>query len=37
MEKGGKLGQLTAAPVHRDMVAFNVWLHFTQNPLRKTP
>jgi hypothetical protein len=36
MEKGEKLGQLPAAPVHRDMAAFKVWLQFVQNPLRKT-
>jgi hypothetical protein len=37
VEKGGKLGQLPAAPVHRNRVAFKVWQQFMQNPLRKTP
>jgi hypothetical protein len=37
MEFGAKRGQLTAAPVHQDMVTFKVWLHFMQNPWRKTP
>jgi hypothetical protein len=35
-KKGEKLGQLPAAPVHRNRVAFKVWLHFMQTPLRKT-
>jgi hypothetical protein len=37
VEKDEKRGQLTAAPVHWDMGTFKVWLHFVQNPLRKTP
>jgi hypothetical protein len=37
VEKGEKLGQLPAAPVHQNRVAFKVWLQFMQNPLRKTP
>jgi hypothetical protein len=36
VEIGEKLGQPTAAPVHRDMAAFKVWQHIVQNPLRKT-
>jgi hypothetical protein len=32
VEIGEKRGQLTAAPVHRDMAAFKVWLQFVQNP-----
>jgi hypothetical protein len=36
-EKGEKLGQLPAAPVHSDMAAFKVGTTFLQNPLRKTP
>jgi hypothetical protein len=36
MEKGGKLGQLPAAPVHWHRVAFKVWLQFMQKILRKT-
>jgi hypothetical protein len=36
-EKGEKLGQLPAAPVHSDMAAFRVGTMFLQNPLRKTP
>jgi hypothetical protein len=34
---GKKLGQLPAASVHRNRVAFKVWQEFMQNPLRKTP
>jgi hypothetical protein len=37
VEKGENLGQLPAAPVHRDLAAFKVWLKFMQNLLRKTP
>jgi hypothetical protein len=37
VEKDEKLGQLPAAPVHRDMATFKVWLQFMQNPLRKHP
>jgi hypothetical protein len=37
VEKDEKRGQPPAAPVHRDMAAFKVWLQFMQNPLRKTP
>jgi hypothetical protein len=37
VEKGEKRGQLSAAPVHQAMAPFKVWLHFMQNPLRKTP
>jgi hypothetical protein len=37
LEIGEKLGQLPASPVHRDRATFKVWLHFMQNPLRKTP
>jgi hypothetical protein len=37
VEKGEKLGQLSAAPVHRDLTAFKVWQQFVQKPLRKTP
>jgi hypothetical protein len=37
MEIGAKRGQPTAAPVHQDMATFKVWLHFMQNPWRKTP
>jgi hypothetical protein len=37
VEKGGKLGQLLAAPMHRDLAAFNVWEQIMQKPLRKTP
>jgi hypothetical protein len=37
VEKGEKLGQLPAAPVHRDMAAFNVGKLFLQKPLRKSP
>jgi hypothetical protein len=37
VEKGGKLGQLPAAPVHQNRVAFKVWQQFVQKPLRKTP
>jgi hypothetical protein len=33
--KSGKLGQLPAAHVHRNRVAFRVWQQFMQNPLRK--
>jgi negative regulator of sigma E activity len=36
-EKGEKLDQLLATPVHRDLAAFKVWLKFMQNMLRKTP
>jgi hypothetical protein len=36
VEKGEKLGQLPAAPVHRDMAAFKVGKPIQQNPLRKT-
>jgi hypothetical protein len=34
---GGKLGQLPAALVHRDLAAFKVWQQFVQKQLRKTP
>jgi hypothetical protein len=37
VEKDEKRGQPPAAPVHQDMAAFKVWLHFMQNPLKKTP
>jgi hypothetical protein len=37
MEKDEKLGQLSAAPVHRNVVAFKVWLQFVQNLSRKHP
>jgi hypothetical protein len=37
VEKGEKLGQLSAAPVHQDLTAFKVWQQFVQKPLRKTP
>jgi hypothetical protein len=36
VEKDEKLGQLSAAPVYRDLAAFKVWQQFVQNPLRKT-
>jgi hypothetical protein len=36
VEKVEKRGQLSAAPVHRDLVAFKVWQQFMQNLLRKT-
>jgi hypothetical protein len=36
-EKGEKLDQLLATPVHRDLAAFKVWLKFMQNMLRKHP
>jgi hypothetical protein len=36
-EKDEKLGQPTAAPVHRSMATFKVWQRFVQNLLRKTP
>jgi hypothetical protein len=32
-----KRGQPPAAPIHRDMATFKLWLQFMQNPLRKTP
>jgi hypothetical protein len=35
VEKGEKLGQLPAAPVHRNVVALRVWQQIVQNPLRK--
>jgi hypothetical protein len=35
VEIGGKLGKLSASPVHRNMVTFKVWQRFVQNPLRK--
>jgi hypothetical protein len=37
VEKDEKLGQLPAAPVHRDLAAFKVWQQIMQKPLRKTP
>jgi hypothetical protein len=37
VEKDEKLGQLLAAPVHRNRVAFKVWQQFVQKPRRKTP
>jgi hypothetical protein len=37
VEKGKKLGQLSASPVQRNMATFKVWQRFVQNPLRKTP
>jgi hypothetical protein len=37
VEKDEKLGQLSASPVHRNVVTFKVWQQFVQNPLRKTP
>jgi hypothetical protein len=37
VEKDEKRGQLSAPPVHRDMVTFKVWQQIVQNPLRKTP
>jgi hypothetical protein len=36
-KKGGKLGQLSAAPIHWHRVAFKIWLQFMQRLLRKTP
>jgi hypothetical protein len=36
VEKDEKLGQPSAAPVHRNRVAFKVWLHFVENLFRKT-
>jgi hypothetical protein len=35
VEKGGKLGQRPAAPVHRNRVAFKEWQQFMQKLLRK--
>jgi hypothetical protein len=35
VEKSGKLGQLLAAPIHRDQAAFKVWQQFLQKPMRK--
>jgi hypothetical protein len=32
LEKGEKLGQLSASPVSRNRVAFKVWQQFVQNP-----
>jgi hypothetical protein len=32
VEKGEKLGQLSASPVSRNRVAFKVWQQFVQNP-----
>jgi hypothetical protein len=37
VEKDEKCGQLSASPVHRDVVAFIVWQQIVQNPLRKHP
>jgi hypothetical protein len=37
VEKDEKLGQLPAAPVHLNRVAFKVWQQFMQNLLRQTP
>jgi hypothetical protein len=37
VEIGEKRGRSTAAPVHRDMAAFNVGKPFLQKPLRKSP
>jgi hypothetical protein len=37
VEKNQKLGQPSAAPVHRNGVAFKVSQQIVQNPLRKTP
>jgi hypothetical protein len=37
VEKDEKLGQLLAAPVHRDLAVFKVCQQFMQKPLRKTP
>jgi hypothetical protein len=37
VEISEKLGQLSASPVHRNVVAFKVWQQIVQNPLRKTP
>jgi hypothetical protein len=37
VEKDEKLGQLPAAPVHQNGVAFKVWQQCMQKPLRKTP
>jgi hypothetical protein len=37
VEKDGKLGQLSASPVHRNVVTFKVWQQIVQIPLRKTP
>jgi hypothetical protein len=37
VEKDEKLGQLPAAPVHRDLAAFKVWQQIMQKPLRKIP
>jgi hypothetical protein len=36
VEKGEKLGQLPAAPIHRNVVALRVWQQIVQNLLRKT-
>jgi hypothetical protein len=36
VEKDEKLGQLSAAPIHKDLAAFKVWQQCMQNPLRKT-
>jgi hypothetical protein len=35
VEKGGKLGQLPATPVHRNRVAFKVWQQFVQKTVEK--
>jgi hypothetical protein len=37
VERGGKLGQLPATPVHWHRMAFKLWLQFMQKLLRKIP